>query len=55
MNAIEAHEFSQADHKSIYFDVFEPYVHGIRRSVMLNGNKHLRFNLQTMKQKKRIS
>ena len=49
MNAIETHKLSQADHKPICFDVFKPHVHRIVRSVrmlVLNCNKHLRFNLK---------
>ena len=52
MDAIKCHKFSQADHKPIIGDVFNPNVHGIMGPVgmfMFNGDKHLGLDLKERK------
>ena len=52
MDTVETHKLSQANNEAVCFDLFEPDVHGIKRTVrmfMLNGYKHLRFYLKEEK------
>lgn len=52
MNAIKRHELSHAHVKLVLSDIFKPEIHGIKWSVrmlMLKGDKHLRLDLETLK------
>jgi len=54
VNSIKRHQLSHAHVKLGLSDIFKPKVHGIKwpvRMLMLKGDKYLRLDLETLKNK----